>query len=188
MAYDCLFEDLLDLAKNGIVGAQYDVGFCCEYGYGVRRNLKKAARWYKRAAKKGLAAAQFKLGYFCSEGIGLEQDFKEAAKWFRLAAEETYNRQAREKGLERRYEDLAPSTRLKYYHQAQKQYEKETGKPAYSQVKGDISFKEYFESQPESFKRSWLGPKRYELYSQGKYNPMSLGNPDTGYRVPVERL
>ena len=62
------------------------------------------------------------------------------------------------------------------------------GKPAFSQVKGDVSFKEYFESQHESFKRSWLGPKRYELYSQGKYNPMSLGNPDTGYVVPVEDL
>ena len=80
MAYDCLFEDLLDLAKNGIVGAQYDVVFCCEYGYGVRRNLKKAVKWYKRAAERGLAAAQFKLGYFCSEGTVLEQDFKEAAR------------------------------------------------------------------------------------------------------------
>jgi hypothetical protein len=57
------------------------------------------------------------------------------------------------------------------------------GKPAFSQVKGDVSFRDYFEGQPESFKRSWLGPKRYELYSkEGKYNPMSLGNPDTGYR------
>jgi hypothetical protein len=54
--------------------------------------------------------------------------------------------------------------------------------------KGNTSFKEYFESQPESFKRSWLGPKCYELYKEGKYNPMSLGNPDTGYRVPVEDL
>ena len=107
---------------------------------------------------------------------------------FDRLAEEAYNRQAREKGLKRRYEDLAPSTRLKYYYQAQKQYEKDTGKPAYSQVKRDVSFRDYFESQPESFKRSWLGPKRYELYSQGKYNPLSLGNPDTGYVVPVEDL
>ena len=40
---------------------------------------------------------------------------------FDRLAEEAYNRQAREKGLKRRYEDLAPSTRLKYYYQAQKQ-------------------------------------------------------------------
>ena len=107
---------------------------------------------------------------------------------FDRLAEEFYSRQAREKGLKRRYEDLAPSTRLKYYYQAQKRYEKETGKPAYSQVKGNTSFKDYFESQPESFKRSWLGPKRYELYKEGKYEPLKPSNPDTGYVVPVERL
>jgi SPP1 gp7 family putative phage head morphogenesis protein len=121
-------------------------------------------------------------------GDGTEGKRPAANADFDKLAEETYNRQAREKGLERRYEDLAPSTRLKYYYQAQKQYEKDTGKPAFSQVKGDVSFKDYFEGQPESFKRSWLGPKRYELYKEGKYNPMSLGNPDTGYRVPVEDL
>ena len=107
---------------------------------------------------------------------------------FDRLAEEAYNRQAREKGLERRYEDLAPSTRLKYYYRAQKDYEKRTGKPAYSQVRGNTSFKDYFERQPVEFKRSWLGPKRYELYKQGKYEPLKLANPDTGYRVPVEDL
>lgn len=121
-------------------------------------------------------------------GDGTEGKRPAANADFDKLAEDAYNKQAREKGLERRYEDLAPSTRLKYYYQAQKDYEKQTGKPAFSQVNGDVSFKDYFEKQPESFKRSWLGPKRYELYSEGKYNPLSLGNPDTGYVIPLSDL
>lgn len=62
------------------------------------------------------------------------------------------------------------------------------GNPPIAQVKGNTSFKNYFDGQPESFKRSWLGPKRYELYKQGKYEPLKLGNPDSGYRVPVEKF
>ena len=63
--------------------------------------------------------------------------------------------------------------------QAQKDYEKRTGNLAYSQVNGEVSFKDYFVCQPESFKRSWPGPKRYEFYKEKKYVPLKLGNPDT---------
>ena len=121
-------------------------------------------------------------------GEELEGNRPAANADFDKLAEEEYNRRAKENGWERRYSDLSPSTRLKYYYEAQRRYEKETGKPAYSQVKGNTTFQEYFEGQPESFKRSWLGPRRYELYQQGQYDPLKLGNPDTGYRVPIEKI
>ena len=119
---------------------------------------------------------------------GLEGQRPAANADFDRLAEEAYNKTAREKGWERRYADLSRSTRLRYYYDAQKRFEKETGKPAYSRVSGDLTFKDYFEKQPEEFKRSWLGPKRYELYSRGGYDPLQLANPDSGYLVPLEKL
>lgn len=121
-------------------------------------------------------------------GPELEGERPAANADFDKLAEEAYNKQAKEKGLKRRYEDLSPSTRLKYYYQAQKDYTKKTGKPAYRQVKGDMTFKDYFDNQDAAFQKAWLGPKRYALYQQGKYNPLQLGNPDTGYVVPLKEL
>lgn len=62
---------------------------------------------------------------------------------------------------------MSPSTRLKYYYKAQKDFEERTGKPAYRQVSPSTTFAEYFERQDDAFKRSWLGAKRYEAYRNG---------------------
>ena len=107
---------------------------------------------------------------------------------FDQLAKDAYNQKAKEKGWKRRFEDLSPSTRLKYYYQAQKYYEKETGKPAYRQVDSNLSFPEYFKQQPDSFKRDWLGAKRYEAYKDGKLTEKAIFAPDLFYRVPVEYL
>ena len=56
---------------------------------------------------------------------------------------------------------------MKYYYQAQKDFETRTGKPAYRQVSPSTTFAEYFERQDDAFKRSWLGAKRYEAYRNG---------------------
>ncbi|MBQ1278248.1 MAG: hypothetical protein IIY07_06350, partial [Thermoguttaceae bacterium] len=82
-------------------------------------------------------------------------------------AKEAYNKAAREKGIKRRWDDLSPSTRLKYYYKAQKDFEERTGKPAYRQVSPSTTFAEYFERQDDAFKRSWLGAKRYKAYRNG---------------------
>lgn len=107
---------------------------------------------------------------------------------FDQLAKDAYNQKAKEKGWKRRFEDLSPSTRLKYYYQAQKDYERETGKPAYRQVDSNLSFPEYFKQQPDSFKRDWLGAKRYEAYKEGKLTEKAIFAPDLFYRVPVEDL
>ncbi|MDO4587896.1 MAG: minor capsid protein, partial [Planctomycetia bacterium] len=107
---------------------------------------------------------------------------------FDKLAEEKYNKQAKENGWKRRYSNLAASTRLKYYYQAQKDYEARTGQSAYRQVPGSTNFKKYFEKQPESFQRSWLGAKRFEAYNQGKLKLDQLVKPDTGYFVPINEL
>lgn len=66
------------------------------------------------------------------------------------------------------WDKLAPSTRHAYYYEAMHKYEKQNLKPAYSRVPGKMSFKEWFPTTSEQFKRDWLGPARYELYEKGK--------------------
>ena len=107
---------------------------------------------------------------------------------FDKLAQDAYNERAREKGWKRRWDDLSPSTRLKYYYQAQKDFEAETGKPAYRQVSGATTFQEYFHRQPDSFKRAWLGAKRYDLYKAGKLKEKNIFKPDLTYQVSVESL
>ena len=107
---------------------------------------------------------------------------------FDQLAKDAYNQKAKEKGWKRRFEDLSPSTRLKYYYQAQKDYEKETGKPAYRQVDSNLSFPEYFKQQPDSFKRDWLGAKRYEAYKEGKLTEKAIFAPDLSYTISPTSL
>lgn len=107
---------------------------------------------------------------------------------FDKLAEEAYNKDARNKGSERRWKDLAQSTRLKYYYQTQKDYEKRTGKPAYRQVAGTTSFKDYFVKQDAAFQRAWLGAKRYELYKAGTLKTSDIFKPSPTYGAKIADL
>lgn len=53
----------------------------------------------------------------------------------------------------------------------------------YSQVAAKTTFKDYFESQPETFQREWLGEKRFELWKSGKLKFEDLAKPATTYRA-----
>lgn len=120
--------------------------------------------------------------------IEVESDRPAANADFDKIAEDAYNAQAREKGWTRRWGDLSAGTRLKYYYQAQKNYEEQTGKPAYRQVSSSLSFADYFKAQPEEFKRSWLGKKRYELYSKGTVDEKTIFSPDLSFRKKTADL
>ena len=120
--------------------------------------------------------------------VEFEADRPAANADFDKLAKDSYNQQAREKGWSRRWEDLSASTRLKYFYKAQKNFEKETGKKAFEQVSGKTTFEEYFKAQPESFKSSWLGAKRYELYKQGKLKDEQIFSPNLDYMETVSSL
>ena len=108
---------------------------------------------------------------------------------FNKLAEESYNKTAREKGLKKRWDDLSPSTRKKYYYQAQRDWETANGgENAYRQVPASTTFKEYFETQPEAFQRSWLGAKRFELWKSGRLKFEDLGKPASSYRATTDEL
>ncbi len=46
-------ETLHEWAYKGYAPTQYDLGSCYERGFGVPKDIKKALRWYRKAAKQG---------------------------------------------------------------------------------------------------------------------------------------
>ena len=58
----------------------------------------------------------------------------------------------------------------------------------YSQVAAKTTFKDYFESQPETFQREWLGEKRFELWKSGQLKFEDLAKPATTYRATLPEL
>ncbi|MFZ4799354.1 MAG: FISUMP domain-containing protein [Bacteroidia bacterium] len=56
-------------------------------GYGVKKDLSEAIKWYRLAADQEDTKAQFMLGTYYENGDGVEKDYFEAFKWYRLAAD-----------------------------------------------------------------------------------------------------
>ncbi|HOO65253.1 MAG TPA: SEL1-like repeat protein, partial [Synergistaceae bacterium] len=75
-------------AEQGHAGAQTDLGYMYEKGYGVPKNLKTAAEWYARGARSGSPVGQCNLGYMYEKGRGVAQNHETAAYWYRQAAEQ----------------------------------------------------------------------------------------------------
>ncbi len=76
----------LIMAKRGDFDAQFSVGAAYEYGRGVKRDLKQAFYWYKKAASNGHHRAQYKVGEFYERGLGgVKKDIRNAKIWYRLA-------------------------------------------------------------------------------------------------------
>jgi len=51
--YHAAFHELLPLASEGNVDAEYAVGYMYYYGYGVTRDCESGIFWMKKAADKG---------------------------------------------------------------------------------------------------------------------------------------
>lgn len=90
---------------------------------------------------------------------------------------------------DKRFDDLAESTRKKYYYDAIKEYEQRTGQAAFEMVRGGVNFKEYFENvMTEQQRRDWLGPERYKLWQTGRYKFEDFVSPYPNRNVTVAEL
>ena len=76
------------VAERGDVVAQNNLGLMYGSGDGVPKDLKEAAKWFRKAAEQGNALAQINLGLMYLRGKGADKDDKEAVKWLRKAAEQ----------------------------------------------------------------------------------------------------
>ena len=84
---------------------------------------------------------------------------------------------------------LADSTKKKYYYQAMREYEERTGEPAFTQVSGSISFREYFEKyMTAQQQRDWLGAERYEIWKHGNLSLDKFIPPYPNPRLTVKAL
>ncbi len=76
------------LAAKGHADAQYRLGRMYDNGWGVQRDRRKAAEYYRLAGNKGHANAQARLGVAHFNGEGAVQNYGEAYKWLAKAAEQ----------------------------------------------------------------------------------------------------
>ena len=84
--YDQFKLDML-LANRGDSGAQFYVAGAYEEGRGgVKKDLKKAFEWFRKAADNKHNGAQYKLGEFYRNGWGVSQDLDKANYWYKEAA------------------------------------------------------------------------------------------------------
>ncbi len=85
------FNEKLELAQQGDVRAQYDLGNMYLKGKGVNIDEQKAFEWLEKAAKKGYSKAEYKLGYLFLKGKGTSRNHAKAAKWLQRAARQGYS-------------------------------------------------------------------------------------------------
>lgn len=85
---DEVFDFQMQLAKIGNPIAQLKVGEMYESGSGVKKDLKKAKTWIKKAAEKGNEVANFKLLYWDIEKQGLKGANKQKFAQLRVKAED----------------------------------------------------------------------------------------------------
>lgn len=90
--YHVAFQLTSPLAEKGDARAQFNIGYMYANGWGVKRNLAEAIKWYRKAAEQGLEIAQHYLGLAYFNGDGVERDDAEAARWFKRAAEQGFSR------------------------------------------------------------------------------------------------
>ena len=113
--YATFFQELLPLAEQGDVDAQYSLGGMYYRGYGVPENNAKAVKWYRKAAEQGHADAQVNLGYMYDNGNGLPENDAEAVKWYLKAAEQGYVVAQFNLGIMYSNGDVIPVNNIKAY-------------------------------------------------------------------------
>ena len=93
------------------------------------------------------------------------------------------------KNKDKKFSELDDDEKKKLYYQAMREYEKRTGKPAYTQSDGAVSFRDYFnEHMTEQQRKDWLGPERYKLWKKGNIPLDKFIPPYPQKRMTVEEL
>lgn len=79
--------------------SQYYLGLLYARGWGVDRNLSRAAEYYQLAAKNGFSEGAYRLGslYLGDEGLG--KDLPTALKWFQYGADQGHRGAQYELGM-----------------------------------------------------------------------------------------
>ncbi|MEJ2501086.1 MAG: DUF1566 domain-containing protein, partial [Campylobacterales bacterium] len=66
------------------------LGYLYAKGFGIAKNDKQAAQWYRKAAEAGRKVAAYNLGNCYKKGRGIPKDIKKAIYWYQRSAEKGY--------------------------------------------------------------------------------------------------
>ncbi len=80
--YKEAFQTWEQLANEGSVNAEYNLGVLYSLGQGVPQDLQKAFEWFHRAARRGLAPAQIRVATMLATATGIEASAVDAYMWF----------------------------------------------------------------------------------------------------------
>ena len=90
-----LANSLMSKARHGDLDAAFHLGWCYFRGFGVKKDLKKAAEVWNRAALGGHLDAANRMAWCYYDGIGTEQDIPYAVHIWDYASDAGH-RDARE--------------------------------------------------------------------------------------------
>ena len=78
-------ELFLEKAREGDPEAAFDYAFCLQFGFGVRKNEKEAASFYRFAQEK-IGEASYNLAVMYMHGVGVSRDYKKSYSFMLDAA------------------------------------------------------------------------------------------------------
>jgi len=77
-------------AERGEAAAQFRYAEMLRDGRGVKKDVREAVVWTRKAADGGLSAAQCQMGLFYMNGLGVDRDEDKAVEWLKKAAEKNH--------------------------------------------------------------------------------------------------
>src|SRR5689334_17943651 len=91
MDVDQTFDEILELAEQGVTACQIELGSGYLVGASVggrklTQDFAEAMRWLEPAHKKGASTATFILGTMYEEGKGVPVDVRKAIEYYETAA------------------------------------------------------------------------------------------------------
>ncbi len=104
------FKEFKEDAEKGVPHAQAAVGVMLHLGQGVKRDLKKALSWYRKAGNNGYEAGLANVGIMYYKGAGIQNDDVQAYAWLDVAS---YIRGGREHNAKARVASFLSPQQLK---------------------------------------------------------------------------
>jgi uncharacterized protein len=86
--YETALAELMPLAEEGDMNAQYFMGLMYANGHGLPQDPEEAERWFEKFSNQLDVSGKFNLGIMYYQGKAVPQNYQTAISWFKKAAEE----------------------------------------------------------------------------------------------------
>ena len=83
-------KSVKDSAEKGDTAAQFRYAEMLRDGRGVKKDVREAVVWTRKAADVGHAPAQCQMGLFYMNGLGVDRDEDKAVEWLNKAAAQNH--------------------------------------------------------------------------------------------------